>query len=205
MVEHLFCKQAIAGSTPVLGSIFMSDNNYKSIADVDGFVLQDQVINPDSTGTDPRTIDDVLKFSNARNGRVSNVIVNAHGLQKENAIDMNRGCVNVLFNTIRLVSGCQNAITIKGGCRNIDFTNVEITPGQGHCDIELGSWSDQSQEKVEAISFNHISKSDGSPIRLRVGHAAYPSILNSKVEYLWFQSLLLKAYVFLKGLLHAKS
>lgn len=178
----------------------MNDLNYKSIADVDGFILRDTTVNSADGEFPPEAYSDVLKFSHASNGRVENVIVDGHAVQKENAIDMNRECANVGFKGLQLISGKQNAITVKGGCSNITFQDTEIVPGHGHCDVELGNWSDQSKKRTTGITLQNVWRSDNEPIRLRVGNADYPTVIDCKVDYLWFQSLLLKAYLFFKGL-----
>lgn len=178
----------------------MSDNNYKSYADVSDIVVRDLVVDPRLEGLDPASYDDLLKFSNAVSISIENLVVDGNGEQRENAIDMNRNCMSISIKNARLVSGWQNAITIKGGCVSIHLENVEIVPGHGHCDIELGNWSDQSQFKTRGVSLKNVWRSDGEPVRLRVGNAEYPVITNCDIEYLWFQSLLLKAYVAIKRL-----
>jgi hypothetical protein len=157
----------------------MSDTNFRSIADQDGVVLHNEVIDPRLSGVDPSTISDVLKFSHATNCSALHCTVDAGGLQKENAIDMNRLCNNILIQDCVLVEGKQNAITIKGGCTNIHIldTVIEMVPSSaGHCDIELGNYSEQSDLPVTGVTLEHVTRSDGGTVRVRVINADYPVV-----------------------------
>lgn len=176
----------------------MADTNYHSISDQTNVTLKDITVDPRSTGVDPATIDDVLKLSHAQNILIERLIVDAGGLQKENAIDMNRMCSQVSIIDAKLVSGLQNAITIKGGCYDILIENVIIIPGKGSCDIELGNWSDQSQDYVTNVTLKNVTRNDGQPVRLRVGHAKEPTIIGGNVKRDFLGSLMVKAYWQLK-------
>lgn len=179
----------------------MADTNYLSIADVTGYELKDKTIDPRVDGIDPSTIDDVLKLSHAQNILVETVTVNAGGLQKENAVDMNRVCTDVVMKNCILYSGKQNAITIKGGCRDITIQDVEIVPGSGHCDIELGNWSDQSQDYVLNVKLINVTRTDGNPVRLRIGHAKNVTVEGGNVKEDKLGGLLVKLYFFFKNLI----
>jgi polygalacturonase len=172
----------------------MVDNNYYSIADQDGITVKDITIDPRKDGINPATISDVFKFSHATNVVADNVTVDAGGFQIENTIDMNRLCANVTVKNCKLVSGMENAITIKGGCHDILIQDTVIIPGKGHCDVELGNWSDQSQEYVSNVTLNNVTRSDGQPVRLRVGHAKEPTIVGGNIKRMFWGSLLVKIY-----------
>lgn len=179
------------------------DRNYRSIADVDGFELTNETISPALTGENPAEFDDILKLSHARNGVVRGCFIGAAGLQRENAIDMNRNCERIVVGDCRLASGRQNAVTIKGGCRHIQLQRVRIVPGSGHCDIELGNWSDQSQERVTDVLLEDVIRTDGQPVRVRLGHADRPAIAGGNVRIDWFGSAVLKLYWWGKFCAHA--
>jgi hypothetical protein len=174
------------------------DTNYYSIADVTGVTLKDVTLDPRRDGIDPTIIDDVLKLSCATNILIENVVVDAGGLQQENAVDMNRLCRQITLKDCWLVSGMQNAITIKGGCSDVLIENVVIVPGQGHCDIELGNWADQSQDFVTNVTLRSVTRKDGKPVRLRVGHAKEPTIEGGNVKKDVLGSLMVKCYWQLK-------
>lgn len=171
-----------------------TDKNYYSIADRTGVTLRGMTLDPRLDGIDPSTIDDVLKLSCATSILVESVLVDAGGLQKENAIDMNRVCSGVVIRKCKLVSGKQNAVTIKGGCFDITLDEVEIVPGTGHCDIELGNWSDQSQDYVRDITLRNVNRTDGKPVRLRVGHAKDITIIGGNVKKDVLASLMVKIF-----------
>ena len=126
-------------------------------------------------------------------------MVDAGGLQTENAIDMNRVCSQIIIRNSWLVSGMENAITIKGGCHDVLIENVKIAPGKGHCDIEIGNYSQQSKSKTINITLKNVSRTDGKAIKLRIGNGNYPEVINSVVDYLWFQSIILKIYIWYKN------
>jgi hypothetical protein len=174
------------------------DKNYYSVADADNFVLKDMTFSPQAEGLDPALFDDILKLSHARFGSVQFCNVDAEGKQRENAIDMNRECVSVEVKNCRLVSGQQNAITIKGGCYGILLENIEIVPGSGHCDIELGNWSDQSQNKVTQVVIRNVWRTDNKPVRIAVGHADFPRIEMTHYKYQLFRSAFIKLYCWIK-------
>jgi hypothetical protein len=171
-----------------------TDKNYYSIADRTDVTIRGVVLDPRNDGIDPSTIDDVLKLSHATSVLVEEVVVDAGGLQKENAIDMNRVCSDVVVRKCKLVSGKQNAVTIKGGCYDITLDGVDIVPGTGHCDIELGNWSDQSQDYVRDITLRDVKRTDGKPVRLRVGHAKNITIIGGNVKEDKLASLMVKIY-----------
>lgn len=172
-----------------------ADINYLpgTFADVADLVIDGLTIDPASAGVDPATLCDLVKLSHARRITLRNLVVRG-GKQRENAIDANRMCEDVLIDGAELEAGRQNAITIKGGCRRIHLRNVLIARAGGHCDIELGNWSDQSFERVTKVTLENVRRADGKPVRLRVGHAAFPTIIGGNVRYMRIESYALKAY-----------
>jgi hypothetical protein len=176
----------------------MADNNYYSIADQTGVVLKDVTIDPRSEGLDPSVYSDLLKLSHAINILVENVIVDGGGLQKENTCDMNRVCAQIIVRNCKFVSGKQNALTIKGGCYDVLIENLVIVPGTGNCDVELGNWSDQSQDYVMNVTLRNVTRSDGQAVRLRIGHAKNVTIEGGNVKENKLGSLMIKIYWQLK-------
>lgn len=170
------------------------DANYRSIADVTGYSVYGETIDPRLDGVDPSQIDDVLKLSHARDVAVRGCVIRAGGLQRENAIDMNRACANVLIEDCRLEAGQQNAVTVKGGCIGVTLRGVTIDRAGGHCDIELGNWSDQNFDQVRDVKLIEVRRADGMPVRVRIGNSERPAIVGGNVKILWFESLLLKLY-----------
>lgn len=172
-----------------------TDNNHLSIADTAGVVLEKVSLPKD--GHSPSEYDDVLKFSNARNCFVLGCHVRGG---RENAIDMNRNCTNIVVEDTVLVGGDQCAVVIKGGCHNITLNRVLISPSGGPYDIELGGWSDQSRHKTGRVVLRDVLRTDGKPVRVVVGNAEKPTIEGGDVQILPFWSIGLKLYVFAKGL-----
>lgn len=167
------------------------DHNYRSISDVDGYVLNAERIDPRQEDMSPRSFDDVLKFSHARN-------IFARGLWvaggRENAIDMNRACQNIQIEDSSLECGNQCAIAIKGGSMDITLRRVLLIAARGVYDIEIGGWSDQSYAPTTGIRLVDVQRSDGQPVRVVVGRGDWPTVVGGNVKILRFKSYLLKAF-----------
>lgn len=170
------------------------DVNYRSIADQQGYTLADEVIDPRADGLSPAQFDDLLKLSHARDVLVQRCTIRGGGEQRENAVDLNRNCRNIVLADCVLEAGRQNALTIKGGCELVTVARVTIEGAGGNCDIELGNWSDQSTAPVRGVRLLDVRRSDGRPVRLRVGRAEMPRIEGGNVRLDRLGSLRLKTY-----------
>lgn len=169
------------------------DVNYRSIADVQDVLIENERISPIFADD----FDDVLKLSNARNITVRNCVVLGG---REDAVDMNRHCQNVLIEDCLVGAGKQYAFTIKGGCSRITLRNVIITPRGGSIDIDLGNWSDQSKEPTRLVHLHNVTRVDGKPVRVRVGNADKPTISGGNVEVLGAESFWLRVYLVWKSI-----
>lgn len=182
------------------------DKNYLSIADVSGKHLVNCVICPMAEGLQSEDFDDILKFSNATHCSINNSTISGNGVNKENAIDMNRNCADIVVDNCSIVSGKQNAITIKGGCEDITISNSIIIPGKGNCDIELGNYSEQCDCLVTGVRLVNVSRSDDNPVRVRVVNSDMPEVIGGNVVVsrpLWGRWPIWNIYTFLrrKGIL----
>ena len=175
-----------------------TDKNFYSIADVSDVTVKNHRFDPSEFGVNPAEIDDIVKLSHATNIILNDIIVDGQKKQRENCIDMNRECKQILISKAKLFGGLQNCITIKGGCENIILDDIIIYPGTGNCDIEIGNWSDQSYKQCKNITMINVRRADGQPVRLRVGRGQIPKILGGNVEYNQYESWRLKAYWWVK-------
>jgi hypothetical protein len=157
------------------------DNNYLSIADVENKHLKNCLINPKSEGLKCEDFDDILKFSHAVHCSIKDSTISGEGVNRENAIDMNRLCADIVVQNCAIVSGLQNAITIKGGCEEILIKDCIIVPGEGNCDIDLGNYSDQCQCPVIDVRLVNVTRSDNQPVRVRVINADIPDVTGGNV------------------------
>jgi DNA-binding protein len=139
------------------------------------------VIDLPALGVDASKYNDILKFSRAINMRIDQVTVKTGGTQIEQAIDMNNLCQNITIVRADIQEGKENALTIKGGCNNIHFGVLSITPGTGHCDIELGGASDQSNLPTTEVTMDSAAMTDGNPVKLRILNATPPDIAQGNV------------------------
>ena len=174
-----------------------TDINYDdhTFPGTDGLVLQthDVQLSPEESAK----YNDLLKFSKTTNCKVGKISVTG-GQQIENAIDMNNECANISLGDVYLEEGRENALTIKGGCDNIYIGNLVIKPGIGHCDIELGNWSDQSKKKTTNVVIGRVARTDGKPVRVRYGWADKPVIHDGNVEWQTLQGLLIRLWVWFR-------
>jgi hypothetical protein len=175
------------------------DLNYPpgNFADVNAIfqkpLLSDCILKAD----DPYQYDDTLKFSHVLGGVVEDVAIYGG---KENAIDLNRECMACEFYGILIYGGRHCGIVVKGGSMGIRFKNVRFMRIESAYEIELGGWSDQSDKPTRNVSLENVTRADGKHVRVVVGNADKPTIIGGNVRVLFWRSLALKAFVFLKGL-----
>jgi pectate lyase len=114
----------------------MADKNYISYADVDGETIENTVF--PAAGTTQSDFSDILKLSHAKNTVVRGCHIYGG---KEDCVDMNRNCENILIENCTVYPFGSYGFTIKGGAKNITLRNV-IFDGHGReADIDLGNWS----------------------------------------------------------------
>lgn len=176
----------------------MSDYNYESHADETGLRLTGRTIAPIMA----YKYDDVLKLSNCSAVFVEECVINPDGGNREDGVDLMRGCDTVTFRRCEVGAGERYAFTIKGGCENILLDDVVIVrPGGGweRVDIDLGNFSHTCPHaKTGLVILKNVRRADGRPVRLRVGFATTPHVMGGNVKVLFWQSLMLKAYVALR-------
>jgi hypothetical protein len=173
----------------------VSDQNFLSYADVDGLDLPELVLDLPAHGIDASQYDDILKLSHACNIHIGRLIIKTGGRQRENAIDFNRECQHIRIDYAEIEAGQQNGLTAKGGCEDIGVGTLCYLRAGGHCDIELGNWSDQSKKRTTGVVIERAYRMDGQRVRVRVGNGDWPTIKAGNVKRLWLQSLLLKLWL----------
>lgn len=67
--------------------------------------------------------------------------------------------------------------------------------GKEGIDIDLGNYSDSNMIKTTNVILHNVRREDGEPVRIRVGHADKPIVINSKVKILFWWSIAIKIYV----------
>ena len=181
----------------------MSDKNYKSYADEQNVVIQNDTID----APNPEQYDDILKLSHVEGANINNCIINPSGGNREDGIDIMRFCRSIYIGNCQVGAGKLYAFTIKGGSSQIDLSNVTIIRGGGSIekvDIDIGNYSDNAKGKTTDVRIVNCKRSDGKPIRVRVGWADRPVVIGGNVKILFWQSLLLKIYVYIKNLFTKK-
>jgi hypothetical protein len=181
----------------------MSDKNYRSYADETNVVIQNDTID----APNPEQFDDILKLSHVVGCTVDNCHINPSGGNREDGIDIMRFCRSIYIRNCQVGAGAKYAFTIKGGSSQIDLSNVTITRGGGgseKVDIDIGNYSDNAKGRTTDVMIVNCRRSDGQPIRVRVGWADNPVIIGGNVKILFWKSLLLKIYVFIKNLFYKK-
>jgi hypothetical protein len=176
----------------------MSDVNFRSVSDTTDVNIIDEVIDAPS----PSQFDDILKISCALRVNVTNTTINSRGGNREDGVDIMRISEDIYFKNCEVGAGQKYAFTIKGGSSRITLQDVTITrPGGGieRVDIDLGNFSDRDYGPTTKITLTNVTRSDGKPVRVRVGNAEAPLIIGGNVKVLILQSLALKLYVWIKN------
>ena len=175
----------------------MSDNNKFSFADQDcvekvGAIFQ-------LTGDE--SCDDLLKCSKLTNSRFTGCAVIGNANVRENALDCNRYCENITFDTCQFTGGNQSCFVIKGGCKNIRFPGCTCTPSsESWCDALIDDWSDQSKNPSTGIDLTGVKRSDGKKLRIVFGRWTKPAYDKNTARICWAATIGLHAYNIFKGL-----
>lgn len=93
----------------------------------------------------------------------------------EDCIDINNRCRDIIIEVPKLRAGGSYVATIKGGSRNITLCGKIWVPGET-TDIDLGNWSDQSNERTTGIRLA-LTRADGRPVRVRLINADAPALI----------------------------
>lgn len=136
------------------------DNNFYSVADRSHVTLDDEFLFPEN----PQQYNDILKFSNAVDCCAKNCII-AGG--SEDCIDMNRNCDGIHILNCRLSPYGKQGFTIKGGSKNITIENTLFTINPSNVEIELGNYSEQSDEPPTNINLINVRRLDGGAVRVK--------------------------------------
>jgi len=171
----------------------MADKNYYSIADQNDVLIGNTIF--PSGEVNPLDYSDIVKLSHATNITIKDCTI--HG-GREDCIDMNRDCDNILIENSFLESNGNYCMTIKGGTKNVTIKNVTITSHGKETDIDLGNWSDQSSELTTNITLENVVSEDGLPVRVRVLWADKPTVIGGNVKVTVVPKCLVAIYRFLR-------
>lgn len=120
----------------------------------------------------------------------------------EDVVDINNRSTWVALHAgLWNIAGSKYGFTVKGGSSDILLYGHVIGHGK-ECDVDLGNWSDQSNEKTRRVTLDLYS-SDGSPIRVRVLNAERPHLAPGSGPYewvfpspnIWLHSFLVKSFL----------
>lgn len=188
------------------GALLVNDQLVRPEGDFTCYVIPRLVLEPQISvfaNTErglPSEFSDLLKFSGVRNVTIEELIIPSDELgPRENLIDMNNACSGIRILRGELGRSRQNALTIKGGGSDILVGGMLLHRGTGHCDVELGSHSDQIYRRTVGVSLPNWQVSDGSRLRVRVGYAKKPiCTAGTQVQYQVFAGLAVEGYVIAK-------
>jgi hypothetical protein len=173
------------------------DRIYKVCAADAGTVIENLTVDPSADGLLANQFEDVYKFSD-RHGVTHRKLWVLAGGAKENAIDINNRCTDLLFEDLTVIGGQQSGVLVKGGCRDITFRRGIFGDCGPRCEVLLGDWSDQSNDKTTGVVLDGLARTSELPVRVIVGRADWPKIIGGNVKILYFQSYLQKAYWWIK-------
>ena len=169
----------------------MADKNFESYANIDSVTVSGRNIMPPDD-----SYNDTLKFSNAKNITVSDCTI--HG-GSEDCIDMNNLTSIAIVKNCHLYSGGQYCSTIKGGTTNIRWTDVVIAKHGSTYDVDLGNWSDQSNDRTTGIVLENVTSLDGNPVTCRVLWADKPQVIGGNVKVTVIPKIFVIIYRFLRS------
>lgn len=89
-------------------------------------------------------------------------------------------------------------MTIKGGSHNITLKNVTLYWHGSETDIDIGNWSDQSDELTTNVRLVNVLSHDDKPVRVRVLWGEVPEVIGGNVVVRKVPTILVKAYRFLR-------
>lgn len=131
-----------------------------------------------------RDIADTLKFSGVR-ALCVRVVGMVHG-GYEDCIDINNRCSRLAVEVPHgLRAAGRYVATIKGGSRDIEITGMIVQHGSV-CDVDLGNWSDQSQDRTERVWLD-LWTAAARPVTYRRLNATTPRLRGNPPNYrrLW--------------------
>jgi hypothetical protein len=98
----------------------------------------------------------------------------------EDCIDVNRSCKSIKIFTKELIASGKYVATIKGGSSYIEL-HGHIRRHGSEVDIDIGNWSDQSNDPTKYVILNLTA--DNGPVTVRVLSGTEPIFLNSEENY----------------------
>jgi len=116
---------------------------------------------------------------------------------REDCLDINNGSHHIEVYADDWVSGGLFVATIKGGSHDITV-HGRVIRGGSETDVDLGNWSDQSDERTYNVA---LDLSGSAKVRVRVLHAWLPLYLNGEENYRrcdWFKGVFWQVYRVLK-------
>lgn len=173
-----------------------TDRNYISFADVDAHQVIEGRTFPDP-GINSLEYSDTVKLSHASNVTIRNAVISGG---KEDCVDMNRNCSDILIEDCTIIPKGQYGFTIKGGTKNVVLRNLRFAAHGSVTDIDLGNWSDQSMERTTNITIENCTTFDGKPVRVRVLWADAPTVIGpAPVKVTVIPTIFVKIYRFLRA------
>lgn len=169
----------------------MSDYNYRSYADCQDVLIENEIIKPENC----LEYSDILKFSKAEYVVVKNCEIWGG---KEDCVDMNRYCRDICIKDTKLLPRGKYGVTIKGGSHNITLKDVTFYWHGTETDIDIGNWSDQSDEKTIRVRLVNVGSNDSKPVKVRVLWGDVPEVIGGNVVVRKVPTILVKAYRFLR-------
>lgn len=174
-----------------------TDNNYFNLPESDrDYDALD--CDPRNQGLSPAEYDDLLKISGKRNVTVRYFKAESDGTHKEDGVDLNRECSDIVLMDGRVGAGGGVAVTIKGGSCKTQLVRMLVTRPGRHCDVEIGNHSDQSWKSCDGTVLEDCLRTDGKPVRVAWGRGSRPKIIGGNVRIVWWWTAVLHLYVYAK-------
>lgn len=161
------------------------------------WLVRDILLRPER----PEDYDDLGKLSGACGYFFSGGRIDAQGLTKEDAIDLNNESNRNAFVGVEITCGRKLAVTCKGGSSDNLWDDCLIRGRGKVVEFEFGDHSDQSKKKATGNVLRYVRHEDGKPVRIAWGcHANKPRIEGGNVKVVWWWVVALHIHTFIKSL-----
>lgn len=168
------------------------DRNFRSFDTPAQLDASDVRLDPVADGWAPGTWQDTCKFYARRGRTFTNFWIERGGT--EDAVDINNGCENNIFDLFNVASGGDYVLTLKGSSRNNKFSFWTIRQPGRVVDIEIGNWSSNNTGLDSGNVFHYFRRTDGLPVTYCYRLGCKPRFEGTETKHLWWRSIGLTAY-----------
>jgi hypothetical protein len=173
------------------------DTNYRSYSGADGSIWQvtGEHLDPIADGWASGSWSDTLKVHQCTGWEFRSIYVVGG---KEDCVDGANRNRNNLFNDFECSPRGKYVLTWKGGSTNNQFNDWVLLRHAKVADIEIGNWAHVDQGNPTGNVFRRWQVLDGTPVTYCYRFGCKPRFVDMKTKHLWWRSIGLTAYWWVK-------